>query len=241
MSPATERDVRFLKAYAVISSLALVFIAATAFRQSGRQRFDEIDVGRINLVEKDGKLRMVMSNVERFPQPRINGKTLMRQSDPLPGMIFYNQDGDENGGLVFGSGTQDGKATADAAILFDQYKQDQTVGIMYSEANGQRQAGLHVWDRPDFPITDIFDQLDAANKLPPAEKEKARQALRDRGMMGAERVFVGKTPDGTASVTLRDGRGKARLVMSVHRAGQPLVEFLDEQGTVTSRFPTTAR
>ncbi len=237
MSATTERDVRCLKVYAVISSLALVFVAATGFRQSGHQRFDEIDVGRINIVEKDGTLRLAISNVERFPAPRINGKTLMRQSEPLPGMIFYNQDGDENGGMVFGSGTRGGKATAEAGILFDQYKQDQTVGIMYSEENGKRQAGFHVWDRPDFPITDIFDQLDAANKLPPAEKEKARQALRDRGMMGAERVFVGKTPDGTATVTLRDTRGKPRLVMSVDRAGAPVVEFLDELGAVVSRLP----
>jgi hypothetical protein len=142
---------------------------------------------------------------------------------------------------VFGNGAKDGKATADAAILFDQYKQDQTVGIMYSEADGRRQAGLHVWDRPDFPITDIFDQLDAANKLPPAEKEKARQALRDKGMMGAERVFVGKTPDGTAGVTLSDSRGTPRLVMSVDRSGRPLVAFLDEHGTVTSRLPAGGR
>lgn len=242
MDESLRRDVRFLKAYAAISSLLLVFIAAAGFRRPAeKQTFGEIDVERINLIEKDGKVRLVISNVERFPQPIVGGRTLQRQSPPMPGLLFYNDDGDENGGLVFGSRKTAGSTTAEAAILFDQYRQDQTVGIEYSEENGRRTAGFHVWDRPDGGLTQILDEITAANRLPEAEKQKVRQSMRDRGLMGAERVFVGKTPDRAATVTLRDVNGKARLVLSVDASGAPKIDFLDAQGTVVSSLPAAAR
>ena len=70
MNDRLERDVRFLKRYAVASTLALVLISVAAFtRQSQHAKFDEIDVERINVVEKDGKLRLVISNRDRSPGP----------------------------------------------------------------------------------------------------------------------------------------------------------------------------
>jgi hypothetical protein len=36
------------------------------FTQTQKQKFAEIDVERINIVEKDGKLRMVISNQDRL-------------------------------------------------------------------------------------------------------------------------------------------------------------------------------
>ena len=40
--------------------------------------------------------------------------------------------------------------------MFDQFKQDQTVGISYNESNGQRSAGLQVWDRSEQPLSDLI-------------------------------------------------------------------------------------
>src|SRR5439155_27382618 len=66
MEPKLEKEVRFLKIYAVIATLACAVFFFTAFAiQSKKQKFEEIDVERINIVEKDGKLRMVISNQER--------------------------------------------------------------------------------------------------------------------------------------------------------------------------------
>jgi hypothetical protein len=50
-------------------------------------------------------------------------------------------------------------------------------------------------------------------------------------------VFVGKTPDRSASVSLADADGKTRLKMIVDAAGNPRIEFLDQKGTVVSRIP----
>jgi hypothetical protein len=53
---------------------------------------------------------------------------------------------------------------------------------------------------------------------------------------GAARVFVGKTPDRSAVVELKDGAGRVRLRMEVPAEGDPRVEILDEDGQVTGQL-----
>ena len=42
-----------------------------------------------------------------------------------------------------------GAADPTAGLMFDQLKQDQTIGFSYTESNGRRTAGFQVWDRAD--------------------------------------------------------------------------------------------
>ena len=60
-----------------------------------------ISVERINIVEKDGKLRMVISNRARQHPGVLDGKVMPRPNGRPPGMIFFNHRGDEAGGLIF--------------------------------------------------------------------------------------------------------------------------------------------
>jgi hypothetical protein len=54
----------------VISNTLLGVLTVSAFRQPGQQRrFTEVDVERINIVEPDGKLRMVLSSRPRSIAP----------------------------------------------------------------------------------------------------------------------------------------------------------------------------
>src|SRR3954467_1116234 len=66
-----------------------------------RPTFDEITVQRVNVVEPDGTLRMVLSDHTRLPGIIVHGK---ERPFPRPqaGMLFYNDEGSENGGLIFG-------------------------------------------------------------------------------------------------------------------------------------------
>lgn len=64
-----ERDVRWLKRYGVGISIVFGVFLLTAFVvQDKKQKFEEIDVERVNIVEKDGKLGMVIAN----GTPKIN-------------------------------------------------------------------------------------------------------------------------------------------------------------------------
>src|SRR5215510_7957630 len=145
-----EREVRFLKIYSAMITLLLVVVAISAFKLSSQKtKFGEIDVERINIVEKDGKLKMVISNRERQHPGVIDGKTITREGGRPPGMIFFNEKGDECGGLTFDSSEKDGKSSNFASMTFDKFRQDQTIGLQHLEGNGQYYAGLTVWDRPD--------------------------------------------------------------------------------------------
>jgi len=242
MNKIIKKEVRFLKAYAIVITLILGVLIFSGFKQNSQKpRFDEIDVERINIVEKDGQLKMVISNKERAPGPIIGGKTLSRQGGNSPGMIFYNEKGDECGGLIFHSQEEGDKYGAGAALLFDQYNQDQTVGIMYNEGNGQRTAGFHVWDRPDTHLLEIWEKLQAVRKMDEGpEKKEAMKKLEEegkRGEFGARRVFVGKNRDKAAEIALSDTRGQPRIHIKVNKEGVPSIDFLDENGEVIYSLP----
>jgi hypothetical protein len=154
-------------------------------------------------------------------------------------MLFFNEKGDECGGLSFDGNQKDGKGTASALLAFDRFRQDQAVAIEYGESNGQYSAGLRVWDRPDAPISGLIDQLQAIEKMPDGpEKTQAQQNLRDLpATAAAQRVFVGKTREKAASLTLSDPQGRPRLLLMVDAQGAPKLEFLDEKSTVVQRLP----
>src|SRR6266568_5008841 len=106
METRIEKEIRFLKIYAAITTLVCAVFFFSAFvLQTKKQKFEEIDVERINIVEKDGKLRMVISNEERQHPGIIDGKTLPRKEGRPAGMLFFNDKGDEMGGLTFGGDT----------------------------------------------------------------------------------------------------------------------------------------
>jgi len=166
----------------------------------------------------------------------LNGKEMVRSVDVGPGMIFFNGNGDEQGGLIWNGKAKDGKYEAGAGLLFDQYNQDQTVGLSYDDENGQRSAGLTVWDHPDYPITEIWDKSQIIEKMKPgAEKDDAMKNLHKE--WGSQRVFVGKQPDKSAVLLLADLKGNTRLRIEVDAAGNPKLAFLDEKGKVIYTLP----
>ncbi len=233
-----QRDVRLLKAYAVITTLLLGMLLFAGFIQTNQKtKFTEIDVERVNIVEKDGKLKMVISNGERQHPGVVDGRTLSRTRPA--GMLFFNEKGDECGGLSFSGDQKDGKANAGALLAFDRFRQDQTVGIQYGESNGQYFAGLRVWDRPDAPLGEVIDWLQAIQKMPDGpEKTQAMQKIRETpGASGPQRVFVGKTWENAAALTLSDPQGRPRLQLMVDAQGVAKLEFLDERGNVVQRLP----
>lgn len=204
--------------------------------------YDELSVQRLNVVEPDGGLRFVISNKPRFPGLYMNGKEYPHPTRDTGGMLFFNSEGDEVGGLAFDGHRTQGGHEASAQLAFDQFEQDQTVAIQYNDDNGQRSAGLRVWDRPDAPLLPLIE-MNAT--IAQAKSREEAQAIREKmlayakehAMMPAERAFVGKVSDGSSVVKLSDKEGRARLVLSVDGAGNPSLKFLDEEGEVVAQLP----
>jgi hypothetical protein len=236
MTRSIRRQLRLLHAYVVCTLLIFTILAASSFTQRETPRnLGEITAERINIVDANGTLRLVISNKDRMHPGMIGGKTIQRER-PYAGFIFFNDHGDEAGGMTLGGREQDGQRRATAGLMFDQLGQDQTIGFDYSEQNGQRAAAFKVWDRPDVPLSDLVDKLNAANAIQdPAERSAAVARVRAEAPKVAQRVFVGKSTDRVARVSLADGEGRPRLVLKVEPDGNSSIEFLDASGKVVQR------
>ncbi len=238
-----ERQVRLLQIYTGVLTLVLIVVLVSGFQTTTKQKIQELDVERINVVEPDGKLRMTISDKERFPDPIIGGKTLTgaRHGEKSAGLLFFNDDGDECGGLGFSGKKSDDQAHAGADLMFDQYNQDQTVGISYNQSGDRKSAGFHVWDRPATPLLVLFERMRTINGMPDgpekqAEMTKVKESA-ERGELGAHRLFVGKADDGSTGVMIADRLGKNRISLVVDKNNTAHLQFLDETGKVVYSVP----
>jgi hypothetical protein len=212
-----------------------MFLCVIAWGQAAVERkvmnFDEIDVQRINVREPDGTLRMTISNTATAPGLIFRGKEHPHPSRQAAGILFFNDEGTENGGLLFGGAKKGQNVGSGGHLSFDQYEQDQVISLDQSEENGRRRAGLTFSDRPATPIP-----LELIDKVNTPEGNAEFEALAKAGAFGYPRLFIGKTEDRASSVILRDAKGLARLKLTVTPAGAASIEFIDESGKIVRRI-----
>jgi hypothetical protein len=236
-----RRQLWGLRLYVGVTSLALAALATSAYRRNGQagpgRNLGEITVERINVVDRDGTLRMVISDKDRMHPGVIDGKAIERPR-PVAGIIFFNDEGDEVGGLTYSGKVVDGRRTAHSEVAFDQLKQDQTISMSYGEADGQRTAAIEVWDRSEQPLSTLIDKLNTANRIAdPAARAVAVQRARAETPPAPHRVYLGKGKEREARLTLADANGTARLNLIVDAAGNPRIEFLNDKGRVVQTLP----
>ena len=233
---------RFLAIYAAVVTIAFAVVVLTGFAESRqKQTFDEITVHRINIVEPDGTLRMVLSNKTDFPGIIIKGKETPHPGRSTAGMLFFNDEGTENGGLIFGgSKDKSGKVTSYGHLSFDQYEQDQVFSIDAQQENGQRTSELRMTDEPDHPLTQELDEASRIAKLPKDQQEAASKQSRATTSHAETRIQLGRADDKSVALRLKDVQGRDRLVIRVQPDGTPVLQLLDENGKVTSQLPASA-
>jgi hypothetical protein len=197
----------------------------------------EITVERINVVDADGKLRMVLSNKDRQHPGAIDGITYNRKRSEA-GLLFFNDQGDEMGGLTYRGDIVNGQPLSLGTFTFDQWKQDQTFAIRYNESNGQRSTSIAMWDRPDAPLTDLVKQFNSARSITdPNARAAAERRIEENAPPSPLRLYIGKTNGRASQIALSDAQGKPRLRMTVDANGNPRIEILDGTGKVTNRWP----
>jgi hypothetical protein len=205
----TNRWQRILAIYSAVLTVVAGVTVLTAATASKTAAFDEITVQRINVVEPDGTLRMVVSNHARLPGIIVRGKE-QPFARPQAGMLFYNDEGSENGGLIFGGRRNPKGEVVDAggSLSFDKYDANEVVQLAGVDDATDHFAGLSVSDNPT-------------------------------GKKSHRRIWVGRDESGAASVALMDSNGKKRIVMAVTAEGIPSLAFLDAGGTVIKQMRPT--
>jgi len=230
---------RFLAIYSAILTAVFALTVLTAATKTRKGSFDELDVQRINVVEPDGTLRMVISDKTRFPGIILKGKEYPHPNRRTAGMLFFDDEGTENGGLTFGGGKdKDGKTSSAGHLSFDRYHQDQVFAIDAAENGRDRSSTLVVSDRPDWPIDDLVLLLTRIKDLP-ADQQKAElstfQASHERSQ---PRLYLGRSGDRSVSLKLKDPQGRDRIVIEVAPDGSPSLRMLDQNGKVIGKLPS---
>src|SRR6202011_4343101 len=102
-------------------TIAASSLAARVSAAARNDRFDEVTVHRLRIVDASGATRLLLPG-KPIPEGTINGKQLPRIGGPREdaGLLFYNDNGDEQGGLTY-SGA---KGEQGAALTFDAWQQD---------------------------------------------------------------------------------------------------------------------
>ena len=227
-----------LKAYSVTLTFILLFILITGYRPYNEiEQFKEINVERINIIEPDGKLKMVISNRDRQHPGMINGELHGKRERP-PGILFFNEEQDEIGGIGFhGNGEIGGNQTF---MSFDQYKNDQVMHMMhYTDEQGDNKYGLLLWDRAkEFQTNErleIMDSLERAG-LNYRRKLEVLKEMNGGEPVLASRLFLGRNYDRTAGLFLRDRQGIERLRFYIDAENNPKIELLDENGNLVKNI-----
>src|SRR5580700_1144362 len=229
---------RFLAIYSGVLTLVFAITVVCGFAAPRNASFDQITVHRINFVEPDGAPRLIISDRAEFPGAFTRGKEYPRPDRrDVAGMLFMNDEASEMGGLIWaGLKDQGGKIQNHGHLSFDQYEQDQIFAIDSGREDQDRFSAIRIGERGDYPIQQAIDASSEINKLP-----KDRQATEWKKFFtthtgDANRIYLGRSPDKSASLRIKDEQGHDRIIIRVDAGGKPVIQFLDEGGKVSKEI-----
>jgi len=234
---------RFLVVYSGVLTAIFAVTVLSGFvgTTTKKTALDELTVQRINIVEPDGTLRMVISNKATEPGIIIKSKEHPHPSRSDAGIIFYNDEGTENGGFLFsGKMGQDGQGESSGHLSFDEYEQDQALVAEYGQKGGKHYSRLVFADNPDVPMSKLVEFTDSISQLPDDEKKKRMaEFVASNHYKVKPRMVLGRMPDETVMLGLNDAEGRPRIRMQVAPDGTPSLQMLDEKGKVIGQVPAT--
>jgi hypothetical protein len=221
----------------------LTLVGGLAVSAFVRQAPAVLTVERINIVDSTGRLALVLSNAPRLPGAMFHGHEYPREfvgRGHSAGLIFFNEAGDEVGGLIYEGARRDSTYHAFGHFSFDQWQQNQVVAMQYQDDGRARSAGVRVWDRPtvmpleaQFALAQQVLTTPAGSARDSLNRERAR--IRDL-VQGAPRLFLG-SEDRSAKLELRDPQGRVRARLVVDSLGAARLVFMDEAGRITAMYP----
>ncbi len=240
---ALRQEVRALRRIIIATTAAAALGLIGAAVNHVNTSFDTITVHRINLVDNDGTLRLAISNKDNYPPLIMHGKPYgagMRMVGGSPSLMFYNANGDEQGGFSWGgAGRVGGKYSQFMNMSFDQFEQNDDLVLNFGDSDRGRGGGLELYEQSETtPLDTLTSELLAAGA--PGKTPVERQALMTKfarlHFVARDRFFGGYNADGSM-VRLSDKEGRPRLLMIVDKSGNPRIEFLDDNGKVTYELP----
>jgi hypothetical protein len=187
---------------------------------------------RLDITEADGTLKLSLFNGVSIPGLIMEGEDILpehRKNQGIAGILFFNTEGDECGGLSLSSSSdENGNYRSGLSMTFDQYKQDQIVQIFSMEQNGKRAYGLRIYDRPNMHIREMLKKRNEIEAI--TDDAKKKELYSELGKGHATRMLMGKFEDETVGIIIFDKDSKPRLKLIVDAEGNPKIEKLSPDG-----------
>jgi hypothetical protein len=227
---------RFLAIYSGVVTAVFAITVVCGFAAPRNETFDQITVHRINFVEPDGTPRLIISDRAEFPGSFMRGKEFPRPDRrDAAGMLFMNDEASEMGGLIWGGlKEKDGTVQNHGHLSVDQYEQDQIFSIDSGREGQRKFSAIKIGERGDYPIQEAYDASLRIDKLPKAQQKAEWDKFFATHTGDANRIYLGRSPDKSASLRIKDEQGRDRLVLRVNAEGNPVIQFLDDNGEVTN-------
>jgi hypothetical protein len=194
---------------------------------------EELTVKRINVVEDDGTLRIVIGNSTHGRTLPVRGRLVQHPGrNASCGLLFVNDEGTECGGLQYaGFRGPDGKEQM-GYLTVDDYEQNESLRIGMFQNGDATQRFVEFTDQPDWSIVDLVDETEGLDP-------QAAEAILDRYFgeadgRGRSRMRLAREEDGSVRLVLRDREGRDRLRFVVPAEGDPVAEVVDPDGNVRS-------
>ncbi|WP_298421312.1 hypothetical protein [uncultured Kordia sp.] len=244
----TYKELVFLRTFAVTTVLGILAFASIAFKQSGNQKFGTIDVERINIVEKDGTTKMIITNVAEFPNGKdtLNNRPVNVKRKKRAGMLFFNEEGIECGGFIYDGNKKDNGHSAGLSLTFDQYDGDQAMQLLHTDTkrNGERsvRSSLRFNDLPENSTqSSIAEAWETLDKIKDKEVwKKTYNQYVQKGIIGVtKRLELGNLGKGRPNgLFLYDDDGKMRAMFCIDSENNVRLEMYDENGNKVNSWPT---
>jgi hypothetical protein len=229
---------RFLAIYSGVLTLVFAATVVGGFVMMRNPQLGIITARRINIVEPDGTVRLTISNRADFP-----GGWIHKKESPRPdrreaaGMLFMNEEGTEQGGLIWGaSQLPDGTIENHGHLSLDQYEENQIFALDAGQEGKDKFSRITIADQGDYPVEEKRKAEDRIGKLPEDKQDDAWTEFFATHRHDVRRLVLGRAPDGSVGLSLRDGSGKVRISLNVQSDGKSALQFLDDAGKVVSEF-----
>ena len=234
---------RFLVVYSAVLTIVFAAVVLGGAAIVRKQTFGVISARRINIVEPDGTVRLTISNRADFPGAWNRKKEYPRQDrTDAAGMLFMSEEGTEQGGFIWGAGQlPDGSIQNHVHMSFDQYEENQIFAIDAGQEGKDKFSRITMIDQGDFPIEEKRKANEEIDKLPAGAQDAAWEKFFASHRHDVRRLALGRNPDASVGLELRDQRGQVRLALRVQPDGQPAVQFFGEDGKLQREFTAASR
>src|SRR6202158_6094330 len=229
---------RFLAIYSGVLTLVFAATVLCGFVMMRNPQFGIITARRINIVEPDGTVRLTISNRADFP-----GAWFHKKESPRPdrreaaGMLFMSEEGSEQGGLIWGaSQLPDGTIENHGHLSLDQYEENQVFALDAGQEGKDKFSRITIADQGDYPVEEKRKAEERIGRLSAEKQDRAWEEFFATHRHAVKRLVLGRVPDGSVGLSLRDGNGRVRILLDVQSEGKSVLQFLDESGKVVSEF-----